>query len=125
MTNIIFIAGGGALGAILRYYMSTGIHNAMGQGFPYGTISVNLLGSIAIGIIYILTQQKFQLSLELKAGIMIGILGAFTTFSTFSLETITLLESGYAIKAVLNILLSVVLCIGGCWAGILVGRNLI
>ncbi len=124
MTNILYIASGGAVGALLRYFISTGMHKTLGHGFPYGTISVNVLGSILIGFIYVLTQTKIQLSLEMKAGIMIGILGAFTTFSTFSLETMTLLESGQPIKAGLNIMLSIILCIGGCWAGLIIGRHL-
>ena len=124
MTNILFIAGGGALGALLRYSISTGMNNALGHGFPYGTISVNVIGSVAIGLLYVLTQNKLQISLELKAGIMIGLLGAFTTFSTFSIETIMLMESGELFKAMLNVLLSIMFCIGGCWSGMLLGRYL-
>ena len=112
------------MGALLRYSISTGMNNALGHGFPYGTISVNVIGSVAIGLLYVLTQNKLQISLELKAGIMIGLLGAFTTFSTFSIETIMLMESGELFKAMLNVLLSIMFCIGGCWSGMLLGRYL-
>ena len=124
MTNLLYIAGGGAVGALLRYWMSNAIHTLFGRDFPYGTLAVNVTGSILIGLLYVLSIERMDASVELRAGIMIGLLGAFTTFSTFSLETLTLIEAGEQLKAVLNITLSLTLCLTGCWAGIIIGRQI-
>ena len=124
MTNIFFIAAGGAAGALLRYWMSSGVYLMMGREFPYGTLSVNLLGSILIGFGYIFLFERLELGPEWRAGLIIGLLGAFTTFSTFSIETIELLEAGRELRAGLNVVLSVILCITGCWLGMLVAREL-
>lgn len=123
MKNILFIAAGGAAGALLRYWMSGGIYALLGRQFPYGTLSVNVLGSVLMGLCYVFLFERMEISEELKAGLMIGLLGAFTTFSTFSIETFQLIETGQQLRAVLNIVLSVVLCIAGCWLGIAAGRE--
>ncbi len=124
MMQLISIAIGGAVGALCRYGMSNGIYAMLGRGFPYGTLSVNLLGSIIMGASYVIMLERMDVSPEWRAGITIGLLGAFTTFSTFSIETLNLLEAGESIKAGLNILLSVSLCISGCWLGMIIGRQL-
>jgi fluoride exporter len=124
MVNILYIAGGGAIGAVLRYWVSNIMHDSYGRGFPYGTLSVNVIGSIFIGILYVLTLERIENSVELRAGLMIGLLGAFTTFSTFSLETLTLIQSGQQLKAAMNITLSVILCLTGCWAGMVLARQI-
>ena len=121
MTNILFIASGGALGAVLRYGMSMGIHSLFGRGFPYGTLGVNIIGSILMGLLYIVLSEHMN-GEAWRAGAMIGLLGAFTTFSTFSLETLNLLESGDHVLAAVNVILSATLCIAGCWIGIVLGR---
>lgn len=107
----------------MRYWMSNGIHILLGRGFPYGTLTVNVVGSLLMGFCYVFMIERMDVSVEWRAALMIGLLGAFTTFSTFSIETLNLLESGEQIKAALNILLSVTLCILGCWLGMIVGRN--
>ena len=76
-----------------------------------------------MGFCYVFMIERMDVSVELRAALMIGLLGAFTTFSTFSIETLNLLESGEQLKAVINIILSVTLCILGCWLGMIVGRN--
>jgi CrcB protein len=76
-----------------------------------------------MGFCYVFMIERMDVSVEWRAALMIGLLGAFTTFSTFSIETLNLLESGEQLKAALNILLSVTLCIIGCWLGMIVGRN--
>ena len=123
MTQLAFIAAGGATGALMRYWMSNGIYALLGRGFPYGTLTVNVTGSLLMGFLYVFMIERMDISVEWRAGLMIGLLGAFTTFSTFSIETLNLLESGEQLKAAMNILLSVTLCILGCWLGMVVGRN--
>ncbi len=123
MTQLAFIAAGGAAGALMRYWMSSGIYVLFGRGFPYGTLTVNVVGSLLMGFCYVFMIERMDVSVEWRAAIMIGLIGAFTTFSTFSIETLNLLESGEQMKAALNILLSVTLCILGCWLGMIVGRN--
>ncbi len=108
---------GGALGAVLRYSISSGIYHWFGRSFPYGTLAVNVLGSLAIGLLSILLVEKFNMSHELNLGVVVGVLGALTTFSTFSWDTLHLLEQGYVQKAFLNILLNVTVCIAAAWVG--------
>jgi len=123
VTQLAFIAAGGATGALMRYWLSNGIYALLGRGFPYGTLTVNVVGSLSMGFIYVFMIERMDVGVEWRAGLMIGLLGAFTTFSTFSIETLNLLESGEQFKAAMNILLSVTLCILGCWLGMVVGRN--
>jgi len=115
---------GGALGAILRFATSNGVHYLVGRDFPYGTLTVNVLGSFLIGLFYILMMERLNVSPEIRAFLIIGVLGAFTTFSTFSLETFNLIEAGEIVKATVNIFLSVLVCLFATWLGILLARQL-
>ncbi len=124
MGRVLAIAAGGAVGALLRYWVSSGTHALLGRGFPYGTLVVNVLGSFAIGFLFVLFLERMTLSGEWRAGILVGVLGAFTTFSTFSIETLNLLEEGAHLKASLNVASSVTLCLAGAWFGLLLGRTL-
>jgi CrcB protein len=124
MMQLISIAIGGAIGALCRYGMSNGVYLLLGRSFPYGTLAVNIVGSIIMGSAYVMMIERMDVSPGLRAGITIGLLGAFTTFSTVSIETLNLLESGETFKAGLNILLSVTLCVSGCWLGMILGRQL-
>ena len=124
MTQILAIAAGGAAGALLRYWTSVSVHSLLGQEFPYGTLTVNVVGSLLMGFLYILLVERMILSAEWRAVLLIGLLGAFTTFSTFSLETLNLFEQGEQIRAVMNIFLSVGLCLGAAWIGMLAGRQI-
>jgi len=124
MTQMLAIAAGGAIGALLRYWASNGVHLVLGRGFPYGTLVVNIVGSLLMGFLYIWLLDRLSAGPALRAFLLIGLLGAFTTFSTFSMETLNLLESGQATKAVLNMILSVILCVTAAALGVLAGRQL-
>ena len=118
------IASGGAIGALLRYLTSQFIYKQYGTEFPYGTLGVNIIGSLLMGFLYILFIERLSLSPEWRNFLLIGLLGAFTTFSTFSIETLNLMFSGELVKAALNIILSVLLCIFAAWIGVVIGRQI-
>ncbi len=124
MTQILAIAVGGAIGAVMRYWVSTGVYDLLGRGFPYGTLVVNVVGSLLMGLLYVLLLERMALSPELRAALLIGVLGAFTTFSTFSIETLNLIEQADFVKAGLNVLISVVACVGAAWVGLIIGRQI-
>ncbi|HLA74616.1 MAG TPA: fluoride efflux transporter CrcB [Gammaproteobacteria bacterium] len=124
MTQALAVAVGGALGSLLRFWMSTGIYALLGRGFPYGTLAVNVLGCLLMGFLFVLFLDRFSTNGVLRAGMLIGVLGGFTTFSAFSMETVNLIEEGAQLKAVLNIFLNVLACLGATWLGVLVGRQL-
>ena len=116
------IAAGGAIGALFRYWVSSGVHNVAGRSFPYGTLTVNVLGSLLIGLLYVVFNERVELAPHWRALLMVGVLGAFTTFSTFSMETLELLEQRELFKALLNVLLNVVFCIFAAWIGVILTR---
>ncbi len=120
--QLIAIAAGGALGAVMRYLVSNGIYSWLGRGFPWGTMTVNVLGSLVMGLLFVLLTERLALGPQWRAFLLIGFLGAFTTFSTFSMETLNLLEGGEVVRAVLNMVGSVVICVGAAWLGVIVGR---
>ncbi len=120
--QLIAIAAGGAIGAVFRYLVSSGIHNMAGRSFPYGTLTVNVLGSLLIGLLYVVFHERLVLAPHWRALLMVGVLGAFTTFSTFSMETLELLEQREALKALLNVFLNVSLCVFAAWIGVILTR---
>ena len=124
MNQLVAIAAGGALGAVSRYLVASGVHSLLGRGFPYGTLSVNIIGSLLMGFLYIVLIERLGVESYWRALVLVGFLGAFTTFSTFSMETLNLIESGEHLKAMLNMLLSVTTCLIACWLGLIVGRQL-
>lgn len=124
MKQILAIAVGGSLGALLRYGVANGVHAVLGRGFPYGTLVVNVSGCLAMGVLYVLLVERLALSPEWRAALLIGVLGAFTTFSSFSMETFALFEEGEWMKALMNVMLSVSLCLAAVWLGVLAGRRL-
>ena len=121
---MIAVAAGGALGALLRLWVAQGVHALLGRGFPFGTLVVNVSGSLAMGIVYVLFFERFDIPPEWRAALIVGFLGAFTTFSTFSMDTLLLVQQGEHARAGMNVVLSVVLCLAGCWLGMSVARQL-
>ena len=124
MKTILFIACGGAIGAVLRYGASLGVYGLLGRGFPYGTLFVNVTGSLLMGVLSILMLERFNVGPEWRAAILVGLLGSFTTFSTFSMETLNLLEQGDMMRAMANIAFSVIVCLAAVWLGVSLGRQL-
>lgn len=124
MKQVLAIAAGGALGSVLRFWMSGWVTGMLGRGFPYGTLLVNVSGSLLMGFLYVMLIDKFNASAEWRAVLLIGLLGGFTTFSSFSMETFNLLEAGEISKALMNIILSVVVCLTATWLGVVLGRQI-
>ena len=124
MKTILLIACGGAVGAVLRYGASLGVYSLMGRGFPYGTLFVNVSGSLLMGVLSIVLLERFDVGPEWRAAILVGLLGSFTTFSTFSIETLNLFEQGDMMRAFANIAFSVIVCLAAVWLGVGLGRQL-
>ena len=122
--GIAAIAAGGALGALLRSWVSSGVYALAGRGFPWGTLVVNVAGSLVMGFLVVVLMERMAGGSLTRAFLLIGLLGAFTTFSTFSMETINLIEAGHIGKALANALFSVVLCVAAAGLGVLMGRQL-
>jgi len=122
MNLILSIALGGAIGAVSRHFLATRIMAYMGLGFPYGTLAVNVLGSFIMGLLVTLFAGKFALSQEARAFLTVGLLGGFTTFSAFSMETMLLFERHTFGLAFLYVAASVILAVGGLFAGMMLGR---
>ena len=125
LKTLAFIAAGGALGAMMRFLSQATVYELVGKTFPYGTLFVNVTGSFLMGLLSIFLVEKFNLGAEWHLAILVGVLGSFTTFSTFSIETLVLFEQGDMLKAMTNILLSVVLCVAAVWMGAFLAKQLI
>jgi CrcB protein len=118
LTLYAFVALGGACGASLRFYISQLVLNWLGKGFPFATLMVNITGSFIMGLLYQLIEHEILDINVHKTLIGIGFLGAFTTFSTFSLDSLLLIQQGDLLKAGINILLNVSLCIAAAGLGL-------
>lgn len=105
------VAVGGALGSIARYALSTWIFDISSHKFPYATLAVNVLGSFFMGILFVIIVEKAALPTEMRSLLMIGFIGAFTTFSTFSLDALGLWQNGHIFMSVLYMLATVILCL--------------
>ena len=124
MSIYFAIALGGSLGAISRYWVSTATYSWLGSNFPYGTLMVNVTGSLVMGFLTVVLVQRFDVSDEVRLGLIVGFLGSFTTFSAFSIDIIHWIENGAVIKALVYILVSVIACVLGAWAGLISAKQL-
>jgi fluoride exporter len=122
MLNLLIIGIGGFIGAILRYIISGFFYDLYGDKFPYGTLAVNLIGCFALGFFITMAEGKFIVSPQMRSFAAIGLLGAFTTFSTFSFETLALLQNELYSSAFFNILISVIVGLFAVWAGIVLAK---
>ena len=122
MYDILAIAVAGAAGAVSRFWMTRTIFEWLGTGFPYATLIINISGSLLLGFFSVLFLQKIDVPEPLRFAILIGFLGAFTTFSTFSYETLSLLEQGQQFKAMIYVSASILICVFASWCGVLLAR---
>lgn len=123
LTHGLLVGTGGFLGAVARYAVSGAVHRFTGfPAFPYGTLVVNLAGCAAIGLLAGWVETRQVLGPEARLFLFIGVLGSFTTFSTFGYETLALLRDGATIRAAANVLLHVGLGIGAAWGGLTLSR---
>ena len=113
-----FIAAGGATGACLRYFVTTSVDSLFGKHMPFGTLTVNVVESFALALLYGVIERYDLSDSPYRALIGVGLLGAFTTFSTFSVETLTLLENELWLKAAANVFLNVGACLLAGWLAI-------
>ena len=119
ISTYLWIALGGALGSMARFWLAAFVAAIMGPQFPWGTILINILGSFVIGFFATFTGPEGQIvaSFNARAFVMVGICGGFTTFSAFSLQTLDLARESHWVQAGGNVALSVVLCLLAVWAG--------
>ena len=118
MGNLVLIGVGGFVGAIARFWLSGRVQDLSGSiGFPYGTLVVNLAGCFLLGVLSYLVDARGLFSPEARSLLIVGLLGAFTTFSTFSSESLNLLMSGETLRAMINVSSSVLLGIFAVWIG--------
>jgi len=120
----LYIAIGGAFGAVSRYGVTLGAARLGATGFPYATLTVNVTGSFLIGLFVAWLGGRTEINPALRPLIQVGFLGALTTFSTFSLDALILIEQGRFTQAGLYIAASVLVCLAACFIGLLAGRSL-
>lgn len=122
--QVIAVAVGGAVGSVLRFGLSNWVHGVVGRAFPYGTLLVNVVGCLAMGFLFVWFLERMADAAVWRAGVLIGVVGGFTTFSAFSMETVALFHDGLYTRAVLNVAANVTLCLIATSIGIWWGRSL-
>ena len=122
--SLVFLAVGGAFGAVSRYLVQGWVQDLYGGRFPLGTFAVNISGSFALGLLFALAMDRAVLSPEIRVPLMVGFIGSYTTFSTLMLESWTLVEEGDLSRMLLNLVGSVVIGMLAVVAGLALGRAL-
>jgi CrcB protein len=123
MLSFAYVAVGGAIGSVARFWMAGAVARLTGAGFPWGTILINILGSFAIGWFAGLSFTRQPPSADMRAFVMAGLCGGFTTFSAFSLQTLELLREGRVLAAGANVFVSVLVCVLVTGGGFAIGRG--
>ena len=123
MWTYVAIAVGGTFGCWARYAQTQLVQAVFGRAFPFATLSINVLGAFLMGFLFIETLERLLLPPSVRTGVLTGVLGGYTTFSTFAMETLLLAEQGEALKAALYLLLSIVLGILAVFFGAYVARH--
>lgn len=124
MFNILLVAVGGAAGSVARYLTGITMTRLFGPAFPWATITVNIVGSFIIGLLAELIARKVSAPAEMRLLLVVGFLGGFTTFSSFSLDTLALAERGAFLSAFAYVGASVVLSLSAAFGGLALGRSL-
>ena len=119
--NIVVFIGGG-IGAVFRYLLAGWIYKIIGTDFPYGTLVVNVIGCFLIGLFLTIAEDRFLINPSLRIFVAVGIIGGFTTFSTFNFETIELLRDGAFALGMMNVVASIVLGLSATWVGSILGK---
>ena len=122
MSKSLLVFIGGGIGAVFRYFLAGWIYKVVGSDFPYGTLVVNVLGCFVIGLFLTMAEDRFLVSPSVRTFVAVGIIGGFTTFSTFNFETLELLRDGAISLAMLNVGASVGIGLSATWAGAIIGR---
>ncbi len=122
MKQAFFVFIGGGIGATSRYWLQGAVYRVVGTQFPYGTLLVNVLGCFLIGFLMTFFEERFLVSPSLRLFIAIGILGGFTTYSSFGYETIVMLQEGNYFGGMTNILYTTLSCLGATWVGTVIGK---
>lgn len=122
LPTLLAVGFGGALGAIARYLISVWTIQRFSNGFPLGTLLVNAIGAFLIGILFVFISERAIIAAQWRPLLVVGLLGSLTTFSTFSIETVTMLQQGQWISAIAYIVGSVIICLALTWAGIELAR---
>ena len=120
--QLLAVAAGGAAGAVLRWLMAGAVQRFSGGAFPWGTFAVNALGSFLLGFLFVWLIERSTASELVRLALTVGMLGAFTTFSTYSLESIRLLQEGALGMAAANVMGQVIVCLVLTWLGIQLAR---
>jgi CrcB protein len=125
LSMIFYVAAGGAVGAVGRFGIDRLAGAFLGHGFPYGTLIVNIAGSFILGAVIEVSALAWSPSPEIRAMIVVGLLGAFTTFSTFSLDVVTMMTRGEMAHALVYVGVSIIASIGALWAGMALLRSVL